>query len=80
MNPQNLVFGFSMPRSADPKNIFEIMLNSVKYCQKRLGGQILDRNMKPFNEEKEIQELSEFIKRMEQKGLKAGSDRALRMF
>lgn len=80
MNPQNLVFGFSIPRSADPKNIFEIMLNSVKYCQKRLGGQILDRNMKPFNEEKEIQELSEFLKRMEQKDLKAGSDKALRMF
>jgi cell division protein ZipA len=80
MNPQDLVFGFSIPRSADPKNIFEIMLNSVKYCQKRLGGQILDRNMKPFNEEKEKQELSEFLKRMEQKGLKAGSDKALRMF
>ena len=80
MNPQNLVFGFSIPRSADPKNIFEIMLNSVKYCQKRLGGQILDRNMKPLDEEKEKLELSEFLKRMEQKGLKAGSNKALRMF
>jgi cell division protein ZipA len=80
MNPQNLVFGFSIPRSADPKNIFEIMLNSVKYCQKRMGGQILDRNMRPFNEEKERQELSDFLKRMEKKGLKAGSDKALRMF
>ncbi len=80
MNPQNLVFGFSIPRSADPKNIFEIMLNSVKYCQKQLGGQILDRNMKPFSDEKERQELLEFIKRMEQKDLKAGSDKALRMF
>ena len=80
MNPQNLVFGFSIPRSADAKNIFEIMLNSVKYCQKRLGGQILDRNMKPLNQEKERQELSELLKRMEQKGLKAGSDKALRMF
>jgi len=80
MNPQNLVFGFSIPRSADPKNIYEIMLNSVKYCHRRLGGQILDRNMKPLNEEKEKRELSAFIKRMEQKGLKAGSDKALRMF
>ncbi len=80
MNPQNLVFGFSIPRSADPKNIFDIMLNSVKYCQNRLGGQILDQNMKPFNEEKEKQELLEFLKRMEQKGLQAGSDKALIMF
>lgn len=80
MNPQNLVFGFSIPRSADPKNIFEIMLNSVKYCQKRLGGQILDRNMTPFNEDNERQELSDFLKKMEQKGIKAGEDKALRMF
>ncbi len=80
MNPQNLVFGFIIPRSADPINIFEIMLNSVKYCQKRLGGQILDQNMKPFNDEKERQQLLEFLKRMEQKDLKAGSGKALRMF
>jgi cell division protein ZipA len=56
------------------------MLNSVKYCQKRLGGQILDQNMKPFNDEKERQQLLEFLKRMKQKDLKAGSDKALRMF
>jgi hypothetical protein len=80
MNPQNLVFGFSIPRSADPKNVFEIMLNAVKYCQKRLGGQILDRNMKPFSDEKQRQELSEFLKRMERNGLNAGSNKALRMF
>ena len=80
MNPENIVFGFSIPRSADPKNIFEIMLNAVKYCQRRLGGQILDRKMQPFQEERERRELLEFLKRMEQKGLKAGSDNALRMF
>lgn len=80
MNPQNLIFGFSIPRSADPKNVYEIMINTVKYCQKRLGGQVFDRNMKPFNEEKEKEELLGFLKRMEQKGLIAGSDKALRMF
>jgi hypothetical protein len=80
MNPQNLIFGFSIPRSSDPKNVFAIMLNSVKYCQKSLGGQVLDRNMNPLNEEKEKQELSDFLTRMKQKGLIAGSDKALRMF
>ncbi len=80
MNPQNLVFGFSIPRSADPKNIFEIMLNSIKFCHQRLGGQIIDQNMKPYNEEKERQKLSDLLKKMEQKGIEAGSDKALRMF
>jgi cell division protein ZipA len=80
MNPENMVFGFSIPRSADPKNIFEIMLNAVKYCQRRLGGQILDGKMQPSQEERERRELLEFLMRMEQKGLIAGSDNALRMF
>ncbi|KQR70722.1 hypothetical protein ASF92_12245 [Pedobacter sp. Leaf176] len=80
MNPQNLIFGFSIPRCADPKNVYAIMLNSVKYCQKRLGGQVLDRNMKPLDEEKSKQELSAFLTRMEHKGLISGSDKALRMF
>lgn len=53
MKPQNLVFGFSIPRSVDPQNVYDIMLKSVKYCQKRLGGKILDRNNNPLNEEKE---------------------------
>ncbi len=80
MNPQNLVFGFSVPRSADPKNVFEIMFNAVEYCQKRLGGQILDKNMQPFNIEKERKEMKELLNRMESKGIEAGSDKALRMF
>lgn len=80
MNPRNLVFGFSIPRSADPVNVFEIMIEAVKYCQKRLGGQILDRNMQPFDEGKEKQSFNDFLKKMEGRGIKAGSDEALRMF
>ena len=43
MNPNDLVFGFSIPRSADPKNIFDIMVNVVSYCQKRLAVQFWTR-------------------------------------
>lgn len=80
MNPRNLVFGFSIPRSADPVTVFEIMTNAVKYCQKRLGGQIVDRNMQLFDEGKEKQSLIDFLKKMEAKGIKAGSGEALGMF
>ncbi len=80
MNPNNLVFGFSIPRSADPKNIFEIMFNAVKYCQKRLGGHILDKNQQPFNEEKEIKSLTELLEKMKRKGILPGSDKALSMY
>lgn len=80
MNPENLIFGFSIPRSADPKNIFDIMIKSAKYCQKRLGGQLVDKNGQPFDEEKEKQYLAEFLNKMENKGLVTGSDECLRMF
>jgi len=80
MNPQNLVFGFSIPRSADPKNVFEAMLRAVEYCQKRLGGKILDGEMNPFNIAKERNKINELIKRMDNKEIKAGSEKALRMF
>jgi cell division protein ZipA len=50
MNPTDLGFSFSVPRSADPKSVFAVMFDAVKYCQKRLGGNILDKDGNPFNE------------------------------
>lgn len=80
MNPQDLVFGFSVPRSADPKHVFELMFKAVAYCQQRLDGKILDKNMQPLNLEKERKEIKELIDKMESKGIKAGADKTLRMF
>jgi cell division protein ZipA len=80
MNPQNLVFGYSVPRSADPKNVFEVMLNAVKYCQKRLGGNILNKDMKPIDVAQERNKINELIKNMDNKKIKTGSDKALKMF
>lgn len=80
MNPEELVFGFSIPRSADPKNIFDVMITSIKYCQKRLGGTILDKNGQPFNEEKEKRYLIDLIDKMKSKGIEPGSGKALRIF
>ncbi len=80
MNPKNLVFGFSIPRSADPKNIYDIMLNATKYCQKRLGGQLLDKNGQQYDEAKEKQNLIELLDKMKSQGIITGSDKALRTF
>jgi cell division protein ZipA len=80
MNPKNLVFGFSIPRSADPENVYKIMISATEYCQKRLGGEILDRDMQPFKVEKERIEMKKLLNRMASKGIKAGSDKALIIF
>jgi cell division protein ZipA len=41
--PKDLIFGFSVPRSADPERVFEMMIEAMEYCQKRLGGVLLDQ-------------------------------------
>jgi len=77
MGPGNLVFGFSIPRNADPENVYEAMFNAVKYCQKRLGGQILNRDGKSFDMAKEQATLTEMVKKLKDKGIVPGSDNAL---
>lgn len=80
LNPKDLVFGFSVPRSADPKNIYEIMLKSVKYCQKHLGGTLLDRNGNPYDEKLEREELHLRLEKMKSHGFIPGSKKMLRMY
>lgn len=80
MNPTNLVFGFSIPRSADPINIYRVLVNSIKYCQTRLGGQIINRNGEPFNEQLELIQLSQLIKSMSDNGIIPGSDNSLMLY
>ena len=80
MNPSNLVFSFSIPRSANPKTVFDVMLNAVKYCQKRLGGEILNQNGRPFDEVKEKMELSQLVSRMNERGIVPGANKTLVLF
>ena len=61
-------------------NVQKVMIEVVKYCKKRLGGEILDRNGNKFNDEKETLQMIEFVDKMKGKGLIPGSDDALRMF
>ncbi|MFC0518929.1 cell division protein ZipA C-terminal FtsZ-binding domain-containing protein [Mucilaginibacter angelicae] len=80
MNPTDLVFYYSVPRSAAPVNIFDAMLNAIKYCQKRLGGKILNANGSPFNEADERNRLKALVNSMKQKGINPGSVKALTIF
>jgi cell division protein ZipA len=80
MNPQNLVFGFSIPRSADPKNVFSVMLEAVNYCHKRLGGKVLNDNGLPLDETSAKDNVSAIVSKMNAQGLVPGSDQALTMF
>jgi cell division protein ZipA len=80
MNPKNIVFGYSIPRSLDPKGVYDVMVSAVKYCQKRLGGQILDNSGQQLDIAKEQQRIVELADKMKSKGIVPGSHNALRMF
>ena len=80
MNPENLIFGFSIPRSAYPINVYKIMLEAAQYCQNKLGGKLLNEHSQPLNEHLEQQELLQLIEALKKEGIPPGSGKALRMF
>lgn len=80
MNPRDLVFSFSIARSADPEHVFDVMNEAVKYAQKRLGGRIVDNQGKPFNEADEKNWLISLVNDMKAKGVTPGSEDALQLF
>ncbi|WP_316848256.1 cell division protein ZipA C-terminal FtsZ-binding domain-containing protein [Pedobacter psychrodurus] len=80
MNPKDLIFGFSLARSVDPENVFEIMVDAAKYCQKRLGGVLLNGDGQPLNLDNEKLKLKMFLSKMKQKGIIPGSNDALKNF
>ncbi len=80
MKPENLVFGFQLPRSVDPESVFEMMLEAVEYCQQELGGQILDENGNPFEREKYERRIKESLIIINEKGIRSGESELLRIF
>ena len=77
---QNLVFGYSIPRSADPVAIFDSMTKAVRYSQKRLGGELVDAEGRPFDEAAVRQEIKETVKRLKEANFVPGEGSTLRVF
>jgi len=77
---QNLVFGYSIPRSADPKSVFKSMMKAVKYAQQRLGGEILDRQGQPLNESAFAEEIEGTVQELTDAGFTPGEGMTLRVF
>jgi len=80
MNPKDLVFTFSILPSADPKNVYEAMVSTVKFCQKVMGGILLDGNLKSFNEESQRSFIQDLTDRMKSKGIIPGEWEANRLY
>lgn len=78
--PKDLIFGFSIPRSADPERVFEMMIEAMEYCQKRLGGVLLDQDGLPFDKGQYRHAISRNNIENGRRGLEPGQEVTLRLF
>jgi cell division protein ZipA len=80
MNPEDLVFGFSIPRCAAPRHVFEQLLAAVRYARSRLGGTLRDGDFEPFDEQAERDKITRVLETLAEFGLEPGRDTTLRLF
>ncbi len=80
VNVEDLVFGYSIPRNADPVTVYERMVRAVEYTQKRLGGSITREDGRPLDAEATLKEIRSITDELSKLGFKPGSHNALRQF
>lgn len=80
VNVEDLLFGYSLPRSADPVTVFDKMLSAARYAQKRLGGGLTAADGSPLNVEATRNEIRSIAGELSSLGFPPGSDNALQQF
>ena len=80
VNVEDLVFGYSIPRSADPVTVFDRMLAATRYAQKRLGGTLRAEDGSPLDLEATRNEIHSIAEELTSLGFSPGSDNALQQF
>jgi len=77
---EDLVFGFSIPRSADPIAVFERMIVAINYSQQRLGGVIAGHDGQAFDDNGTREMIAHVVRRLTESGFPPGASRTLRQF
>jgi len=77
---EDLVFGYSIPRNADPVEVYQRMLKAVQYAQKRLGGTITAEDGSPLDSDATLTEIKRLTKELTDLGFKPGTSPALQQF
>lgn len=76
----DLVFAYSIPRSAAPEEVFESMVRAIQYAQNRLGGTVTDLKGTPLDVAAMKAEITQIVERLREAGLEPGSDPVLHIF
>ena len=77
---EDLIFGYSIPRSGEPVAVVSRMVKAAEYAQKRLGGTIIGQDDRPLNSVATLKEIQTITDELTKLGFKPGSDNALRQF
>ena len=77
---EDLVFGYSIPRSADPVAVFDSMIRAVEYAQRRLAGEITAEDGGPLDRGATRKAVAGIASELESLGFAPGSGNALRQF
>ena len=73
----DLAFGFSIPRTFKPEEMFDSMMKAVQYAQKRLGGRLVNVDGSPFSEDATRSQIRNLVKTLRCAGFEPGTDDAL---
>lgn len=76
----DLVFGFSVPRSADPVGVYDVMMECITVCRNQLGGSILDSDGKALKSHDQRKSIEATINVMKDYELKPGEGTSMRLF
>jgi cell division protein ZipA len=76
----DLVFSFSIPRSNAPQQVLKNMYQAARYCQQKLGGQLVGADGQPFNLNAELEKCQKVTQNLAQKKLRPGYDDTLYLF
>jgi cell division protein ZipA len=76
----NLVFSFSIPRTADPAQVLVNMHRAASYCQRKLGGQLLTADHQPFSLATETQKCRRIEQNLRAQQFQPGQGETLYLF
>lgn len=77
---EDLIFGFSIPRSVAPQEVFKVMCKVTDYAQKRLGGEILDGNGHKLDKNTELDRIDLILENLDKESINSGIGDALYLF
>lgn len=76
----DLVFSYSIPRSASPLVVLDSMLRATSYAQRRLGGELLGEEETPLDEDELRSEVKTVVEQLNAAGFTPGEGATLQVF